>query len=73
MTDHLRQGFGLGDPVLDDRLGGDAPNPVRSRGVEFSERRGEVGGVALGQLGGRIDASSLEEVRLFGPDAVDAH
>ncbi len=61
------------DPAGDRRLGRDPADPVRSRRIDLLERRRQVGRVPMGQLGRRVDAGGLEEVRVLGPDPVDPH
>src|SRR4249919_3971615 len=73
VLDDLGEGLRLGDPAGDLGLARHAPDDVGPGGHDFLECRREVGRVALGQLGRGVHARRLEEVRVFGADAVDAH
>ena len=63
VLDDLGKLLRLVDPARDRRLGRDLADPVRARRVELLERLREVGRVALRQLGARVDAGRLEQVR----------
>ena len=69
VLDDLRQVLGLGDPVGELALARDAPHDAGTGRDDLLDRRREVGRVALGQLGGGVDAGRLEQVGVLGADA----
>ena len=72
MLDDLRQRLGLGHPALDFTHGGLRADDLVLV-VVLCHRRGQVRRVALGQLGGRVDAGGLEQVGVLGAYALEAH
>ena len=63
----------LGDPAGDLGLARHPADHVRAGRVDLLERDREVRGVALGELGRRVDAGGLEQVGVLRADALDPH
>ena len=67
----LGQRLGLLDPTGDLLKSGEAPHQAASR-IGLGHSLGQVGGVAMSQLSGRVNTGDLEQVRVLGANALDA-
>src|SRR3954469_1023025 len=73
VLDDLRQVLRLGDPAGDLGFARDAPDDPGPGRDDLLEGDGQVRRVALGQLRRGVHARRLEQVRILGSDARDAH